>query len=407
VYFLAFIPPNYTTLPVNSPDEIQSFLSGDEYVLYPVVLHMLEFGRDIHETWGRLIIYGDYHYGYPYFLLSFLALLPLRLAYGADFVWRPQLNLLILRQVVSILPMILSAGFLVYLVTRFRSVVYSAVLFAFLLLMPAVVGNNLWFWHPDALAVLAVVLTLFFLDRDRLRFGRNFYLAAAACGMASAIKLQGFFFFLTILAYLAAGLIYKKVRLSRAALASAGFIAVMAATIVLSNPFLFYASQRQKLIAIQTYKQTELDKGYTHDDPAAYAKSPLAWQWTLERWYAPIPLLGFLSLVLILSFFFTERKGLYGLFLAWCIPLSLYLLFFVAVKPGHYWLPVMLPLYSAGFALLSPLFNRYNAAPTRQRKLLFAIAIAFIALLLGIILFQSAIKDAALWNQFYQLQKSL
>jgi hypothetical protein len=35
----------------------------------------------------------------------------------------------------------------------------------------AVVRMNIQFWHPDALSVLAVVVTLFFLERDRLRFG--------------------------------------------------------------------------------------------------------------------------------------------------------------------------------------------------------------------------------------------
>jgi hypothetical protein len=32
--------------------------------------------------------------------------------------------------------------------------------------------------------------------------------------------------------------------------------------------------------------------------------------------------------------------------LTWALPYSVYLLYFVAVKPDHYWLPVMLPLFS-------------------------------------------------------------
>ena len=75
-----------------------------------------------------------------------------------------------------------------------------------------------------ALAVLAVVLTIFFLERDRLRFGRFFWLAAVFCGLATAIKLQGVFFFLTIPGYILAGLLKKKILPGRAALAAVGFV---------------------------------------------------------------------------------------------------------------------------------------------------------------------------------------
>ncbi len=59
--------------------------------------------------------------------------------------------------------------------------------------------------------MLFVTLTIFFLDRDRLRFGRNFYLAAAACGMATAIKLLGAFFFLTIPVVVILGILQRKI----------------------------------------------------------------------------------------------------------------------------------------------------------------------------------------------------
>jgi len=39
-------------------------ISGDENITYPYVVNMLEPATDIHDQWWRLIIYGDYHYGY-------------------------------------------------------------------------------------------------------------------------------------------------------------------------------------------------------------------------------------------------------------------------------------------------------------------------------------------------------
>jgi len=45
---------------------------------------------------------------------------------------------------------------------------------------------------------LFVVFVFFFLDRDELKFGINFRLAALACGLAVATKVLGLFFFATI-----------------------------------------------------------------------------------------------------------------------------------------------------------------------------------------------------------------
>ena len=55
------------------------------------------------------------------------------------------------------------------------------------------------------------------------------------------------------------------------------------------------------------------------------------------------------------------------LILLWILPFSIYLFYFVAVKPDHYWLPVMLPLYSA--ALNIPL-GTVRSRIFRGRKLL-------------------------------------
>ena len=89
-------------------------LSHDEAITYPYVVHMLTPGKDIHETWWRLIIYGDYHYGYPFYFYSMLVLLPVRIIYGPNFTAHTQLNLLLLRQLVSVLPIIIVAGLLVF-----------------------------------------------------------------------------------------------------------------------------------------------------------------------------------------------------------------------------------------------------------------------------------------------------
>jgi len=375
VYFLLMIPPN-----LHGAMDTSHFISGDETITYPYVVNMLQSSKDIHDLAWRMIIYGDYHYGYPFYLASFLSLLPLRLASGDAFFNNTQLNLLILRQAISVLPMILAIGVLVYLQTRFRKPRVVAGLALFLFSIPGVVRQDIQWWHPDAMTVLAVVLTIFFLDRDRLRFGRNFWLAAVFCGLAAAIKLQGIFFVLTIPSYLLVGLVKKKFGLRRAVLLGLGFVVLMSAVVAVSNPFLLYQSQREKLVRVQTEKQNEIALGYPTGDPATYQKGPQFWEWTLNRMYGSTPLLLLLAAGLVAGCVWGSRRGLNLLVLSWSIPLTLYLFYFVAPKPDHYWLPVMLPLFSTVASPFEQLFSAWRSTSRRGVKLAAGAAFVILAL---------------------------
>ena len=328
--------------------------SVDEPVTYPYVVRMLTPAKDLKDLWTRWVIYGDYHYGYPFYFLSAVSVLPVRLVNGIDFIKFTPLNLWLLRQFISVLPMMAAAVLLIFMQTRFEEPWMALGLLIILFSNRGVVRNNIQWWHPDALSVLAVVLTLFFLARDRQRFGRNFYIAAAACGVAAGIKLAGFFFFLAIPAYLLAGLVRKILTLKKMLIAGGLFVVVMAAALVVSNPFLYNQGARQELVNIQSYKTVQLDQGYDPTDPA-YTKGPLWWEWTLSTWYGQPFLLGFLVLSLLVGCIWGPNRLLNRLILAWSIPYSLYLLYFVAVKPDYYWLPVMLPLFSTALNILRAL----------------------------------------------------
>ena len=341
IYFILFIFPNSTTMGSDNPIV---YLDRDEFVTYPIVERMLELSPDLSTIWGRLI-YGDYQYGYPFYFLSMLALLPLRLIRGAGFYDHTEINILILRQVISVLPMILTAGALTYVFTHFRKLRTSLFLFLFILTIPAIVRNNMHWWHPDALMVLAIALTFLFLDLDKYRLGKYFLLAAAACGMASAIKLMGFFFFLTIPMYLLLawrrGAAFKKIIISGVL-----FVGVMLLVIVLSNPFLFYKGPREDMFAIQARKSEALSEGYTHEESLYYSLGPEYWNWTIKVSYGDpwFPLMLFLLLGLA-AVVIPDRDS-YWLFFAWIVTIGIYLMWFVAPKPDHYLLPLLIPLYA-------------------------------------------------------------
>jgi len=363
VYFALFFIPNSSTLGSDNPIV---YLDRDEYVTYPVVERMLAFEGDIHKIWGSLIIYGDYHYGYPFYFFSMLVLLPFRLVQGSAFFENIPFNILLLRQFINVLPMVLTAGAFTYVQTHFKFIWKSLLVFVLLLSIPAVVRSNLRWWHPDSLTLLCIALTFLFLDLDEFRLEKFFHLGAVVCGLATAIKLMGFFFFLAIPLYLLIAWRKKNHSINKI-LSSAGlFLLIMGAVIVLTNPFLFYRAPREEMLAIQSLKSAELSGGYPHDESPYYAKGPQYWRWTLKVSYArPWALLIFTAALVIGCLRGTHRENSW-LLAAWSIPLAIYLLWFVSPKPDHYMLPLLVPLYSAITSLIFPL---EQAAQSHKRWL--------------------------------------
>jgi hypothetical protein len=379
-YFFLFAIPNARGA---ESETMLARTSVDEPVNYPYVVRMLTPAKDLKDLWSRWIIYGDYHYGYPFYFLSAVSVLPVRLIHGANFVDFTPLNLWLLRQLISVLPLIAAMVLLIYMQTRFETPWWAT--FGLLLVLftnRSIVRGNIQWWHPDALSILAVVVTFFFLARDRLRFGRNFYIAAAACGVAAGIKLAGFFFFLAIPVYLLAGLVKKILTLKKMLVAGGLFVLVMAAALVVTNPFLYNAGARQEMVSIQTYKTVQLDQGYDPTDPA-YSKGPAYWAWTLGTWFGQPFLLGFLVLSLLVGCIWGPNRLLNNLILVWCIPFTIYLLYFVAVKPDYYWLPVMLPLFSAALNIPLALKDRLIPWLSTRRRLSTALIALILVVLAG------------------------
>ena len=92
-----------------------------------------------------------------------------------------------------------------------------------------------------------------------------------------------------------------------------------------------------------------------------YNKGPQWWVSTLEKWYGSPLFLTFLFASAAAGCLWGERRLLNLLILTWVVPYSIYLFYFVAVKPDHYWLPVMLPLFSTAFTFVDLLIQQGKA----------------------------------------------
>jgi hypothetical protein len=221
------------------------------------------------------------------------------------------------------------------------------------------VENNLW-WHVDSLAVFFAALTLFLLDRDDQRFGLNFALAAASTGLAAGTKVIGLFFVLTIPTYLLIGILAKKLTWGKAIAQAVLFVGIMAAAIVISNPFLLLQNQREEMIKTLTRQSRSMYEGWT----LAYDVGPASWLNIIEELYGRLIFIALAFFALILGIWRGENRTRHLLIATWALPLGLYMLFTTAIKPTHFFLPVLLPVYSSLIVLFE--FPPFSADKSRR-----------------------------------------
>ncbi|MEA4811608.1 MAG: hypothetical protein VB108_03445 [Anaerolineaceae bacterium] len=320
-----------------------SMLEPDEGVVIPVMQRMISGGATLKEALGHFIVYEYYYYGMPFFGLGALIMLVLR---GLGLEGNFPLMMTVLRQLLSVLPTLAALLLITYIQDQFKSW-RSAAIFLLLAILPATMRNAFWL-HPDGLVLFFCALVLYLLWKDEHRLGKEFRWAAVVCGLLTATKLVGFYFFLAVLLCLI-WYVVKKQGTSRHALASGlCFMGLMTLTFVLSNAFLFSSYGREQYYYTLRGQAEWLNKGYGIIYPKGLAASlPI-----IKDNYGSF---AFILLALVISLYGLSQKTsrfLAALVLAWVLPLSISVFFFTHFK-YQYWLPVALPLFS-NFAFMLP-----------------------------------------------------
>jgi len=334
---IAFVLFSWPNSAASENKAMVQMFQPDEGTQLSYVLSMIAPAENLNQALRSFLFYGYYYYGFPFFGFSAALLMPLQ--------WLGQITnvslvMLILRQFASVLPMIAALLLLVYMQDGFRTY-RSVVLFFILLCIPAVVQNNLW-WHPDGISLLFVVLTLFFLQRDKLRFGQNFLFAAAAAGIATAIKLAGIYFFLAIGLVLILGFYLRTVSWKKLAGMAAAFLIVMAIFFLIGNPFLLSHWARTAYIYIINKTSFLLYEGFG----VVYEKGLVAaWPLMRESFGGAVFMLVALGAA-IWGALRGPQRLLNGLILAWFFPITIFVIFVTLFK-FQYWMPAALPLFSS------------------------------------------------------------
>ena len=320
-----------------------TMLEPDEGVVIPVMQRMISGGDTLKQTLGRFIVYEYYYYGLPFFGLGALVMLALRgLGLESNFA----LMMLVLRQVVSVLPTLAGLLVLTYIQDQFKTW-RSIAIFLLLAIIPATLRNALWL-HPDGLVIFFSAMVLYFLWKDDHQLGRHFYWAAAFCGVLTATKLVGLYFFLAVLACLIWYMVKRQGKSKQVIKAGAFFIGLMLLCFLFSNAFLFSKYGRPQFLSTIIGQASWLADGYG----IVYAKGLQAVLPILKQDYGSVAFIG-LAFALTGFGIWQERSRFHSaLILAWALSLSISVFFFTHFK-YQYWLPVALPLFSS-FALILP-----------------------------------------------------
>lgn len=187
-------------------------------------------------------------------------------------------------------------------------------------------------------------LVFFFLRLDRIRYQRFFWLAAAAAGVTLGIKYLGGFFVLVVPLYLYFGIRSGVHNFSQAAWRGLGFVAVMLAAFVVSNPLLLLPQERAEIIATQRQILGEASQGILVTRPPFLENGWLP-QWLTNN-LGGAPFLILLLAALAAGSWKKERRAEALLLAAWLLP-NLVAVFSTASSRIHYWLPLMLPAITA------------------------------------------------------------
>ena len=344
IIFILVIFPNSTGAKDSS---MLAVFEIDEYAQFPHLIRMLTTGDTFYQSVRNFFVYLHYFYGYPFYFFSAVVSFPIKIIFGSNWSSQTQILLTVLRQMISVLPMMVSVLIWVYLFTGFKSLWKSIAGFILLISIPAVFYNNFW-WHPDSLAFLFVTLTFFSFYKDNFSFKWFFWIAALMTGFAIGTKHLGEFFVLVVPLYLLLGVIRKRLSWIKAAGLATGFIFVMILGVIISNPLLLLPIERGEIFRYQLIQWRETTQG------SLVAHQSYSFTDIFHYLYNQVGGVIFLIVAVLCLFYNIIKKEFcwkYILILAWLIPYGV-MIFGGSSLRSHYMIPFVIPLFAAALPLL-------------------------------------------------------
>jgi len=118
------------------------------------------------------------------------------------------------------------------------------------------------------------------------------------------------------------------------------------------------------MISLLTRQSRSMSAGWV----LLYDKGPASWIPILQSLYGNIAFLILALIALIMGMRNPETRLRHSLIAAWAVPFGLYVLFVIAIKPTHFFLPILLPVFSTvAFFFEFPPFVKLNLDEQENR----------------------------------------
>ena len=145
------------------------------------------------------------------------------------------------------------------------------------------------------------------------------------------------------------------------------------------------------MIKTLTRQSRSMSEGWT----LAYDVGPASWLNIIKELYGQLIFVALAFIALALGIWRGQNRTRHLLIATWALPLGLYVLFTIAIKPTHFFLPVLLPVYSSLIVLFE--FPPFTAEKSRT-----PISWLWGGLILAIIAYQFVVyinKDVELFRE--------
>ena len=142
----------------------------------------------------------------------------------------------------------------------------------------------------------------------------------------------------------------KNIQLQELFKKSIIFLILMITIVIISNPALIHPVERSRYLMIQKAQAEAMGFGWD----VAYRTGPGSWYLIISEFYGHWLTLLLLLAGLGIGLYKKETRLTNILILTWVLPMLVYIMFFVAIKPKHLLMPIALPLFSSLANIIPP-----------------------------------------------------
>jgi hypothetical protein len=366
------------------------------------MLSMLEWDKLYNQTMG----YHSSYYGWTYFFISFVLLLPIKI-----FVWflgiDSYLPILIGLKILHFFYGLLSGVTFYFLMIKFSDRIFAFV-FTLILLLASPLSLYLYTLHPESVGIIFLNLaSIYLIDllnyevRDKTKTTHQYYIILLFLVLSALSKLS--FLLITAPLYIMLLAIYleKTKRLSWRFLRSSDFRGLFLKSILFAitvffviNPFFFIH------IKFSIMRQIELVAILSNSPVALQNHNEVLAAWVAVFLSSPILLMCIASTLIVSIYIFVKKikrpfvnKSL--LFLQFCI-IAIFLYFIFTIKlfiSSHYFIPLV-PFMLINVFLVVKEMKRYMPVPELLKPIIFIT-------ILSSITYMDIVRNIESMNDFY------